>query len=120
MQSDQAFWELHDLIFKNQSSLHSGDIVEGIEKFGNSISVLDQRRFRACFDKQGSAKWVDSDIALAQRYKIEATPTVFVNNIRIDGVASSEQLRTLIHQLQKVESARVRHSKGIETGSKSN
>lgn len=119
-QSDQAFWILHDYIFKNQSDLHLADIVHEIEGFADSTSLLDGRKFRTCFEQRASEKLVDSDIALAQRYRIESTPTVFVNSIRINGVASSEQLHTLIHQLRKVEAARSESTKLGRVRSNSN
>ena len=60
---------------------------------------MDAAKFSKCVRGSAAAKQVDSDIALAQANEVNSSPTVFVNSLRLYGVASSEQLRTLIHQL---------------------
>jgi protein-disulfide isomerase len=54
--------------------------------------------------KQGLVR-IQKDEALAKANNISATPTVFVNGMRVDGAPSREHLLTLIQEALKEATA---------------
>ena len=99
VQSANAFWSAHDFLFQNQRRLNESSVVEELRQYLLSHSNIDDKKFDLCISNHQASNLIEADLKLAQEQEIESTPTVFVNAIRINGVATSEQLRTLIHQL---------------------
>lgn len=98
-QGNSAFWVVHDFLFNRQPFLNSDNLAAELQAYVDSTGTIDGRKFAACVQSHGSSAVIDADIAAARDASIEATPTVFVNTFRLNGVASVEQIRTLIHQL---------------------
>lgn len=105
-QSDEAFWILHDLLFQLQGQLRPDNISAEIEHYVGSVgaNLVDPAQLKVCIERGDSLKEVELDVALAGQIEVVSTPTVFVNSFRINGVASEEQLRTLIHQIRETTS----------------
>lgn len=74
------FWEMHDMIFANQSSLSEESFVEFAKNLG-----LDIAKFNA--DKAGSIvkEKIDKDTADAQGVGVNSTPTFFLNGEKVEG-----------------------------------
>lgn len=69
------FWEMHDLIFKNQDRLQTANFEDYAKEIG-----LDLRRFRAdVASKEVQAK-IDADRAEGKRIGVDSTPSIYVND----------------------------------------
>jgi protein-disulfide isomerase len=79
------FWELHDLIFENQSSL-SAEALRGMgEKAGLDMAKVDE-----CLLSGRAAKQVEDDLAKAQELGVRGTPAFYIDGRAYDG--SPEEL----------------------------
>jgi protein-disulfide isomerase len=72
------FWELHDLIFAQQSAL-SGD---NLKVWSKKVGLTDEQ-ITACATDKGLLEKVQEDIALGNKLAVNATPTVFLNGERV-------------------------------------
>ncbi len=74
--TQNKFWEMHDLLFQNQSSL-SADIYLKLAKDLN----LDLTKFQADF--VAAKDFVDKELAFGNSINIVATPTFFLNGVQL-------------------------------------
>ncbi|HYY58941.1 MAG TPA: thioredoxin domain-containing protein [Pyrinomonadaceae bacterium] len=81
------FFEYAAVLFKNQSALD----VASLKKYAAELG-LDQARFNAALDAGTYAAEVQKDVADGEEYAVEATPTIFVNGVRLRDL-SPEGLR---------------------------
>ena len=92
-QSAGAFWALGDFFFRQQESLTLASLQRTVLDVLPSLpSPLSAPEFRACLEGQRGESQVDRDIALADRLGVRATPTVFVNGVRLPPLRSADQL----------------------------
>jgi len=100
---DQSkFWEYHDAIF-------NAEVADGKEHNGNlnrdlflDIAEnigLNLGSFTSCLDSNKYAQKVADDYSGAQALGVKATPTVFVNNVKIEGALLFGQFQQVIEQL---------------------
>lgn len=87
------FWEMHDLLFANQSAVKREDLVEYATRMG-----LDLDRFRADLDSDRLKKIIEADLAEGQRLRVQGTPTYFVNGKKYSGTRSFDELKQLIQR----------------------
>lgn len=76
------FWEMHDMLFQEQSQLTIRDLKVKANRLG-----LDQRKFDECLDTGHFAGQVQADVREGDRVGVTGTPALFVNGISIDGGA---------------------------------
>ena len=76
------FWELHDVMFSNQSELEVADLKRHAGELG-----LDQASFDTCLDSGRFAASVSADLRLGQGVGVSSTPTVFLNGRAVMGAA---------------------------------
>jgi protein-disulfide isomerase len=97
------FWEMHDMLFENQTALEPGDIVGYAKSIG-----LDVTRFERDLEAGTFMKKVRDDFRNGVRSGVNGTPTFFVNGERYDGSWANEEgfIRALrLHNVD--DSARV-------------
>jgi len=68
------FWEMHDLLFRRQSSLGDAELVAYAGLLG-----LDEERFRADLEAQRGLPRIEADVRSGERSGVEGTPGIFVN-----------------------------------------
>jgi protein-disulfide isomerase len=68
------FWEMHDILFKNQKAMTRADV----EKYGEQLG-LDMAAFKAELDKQVNKAKVDADLAMGKQFGVRGTPSFFIN-----------------------------------------
>ncbi len=68
------FWEMHDLIFENYSTLNEEKFKEFAEKLG-----LNVKQFEADYNSTKYDKQIQEDIDIAKRVGVRGTPTLFMN-----------------------------------------
>lgn len=86
-----AFWEMHDLLFRHQDALRQSDLVRYAEELG-----LDVPRFQRELDERLGAARVASDVESADLSSVSGTPTFFINQRRHYGAYDVETLSVAI------------------------
>jgi protein-disulfide isomerase len=95
------FWEMHDLIFEGQNKLGSGTVdipLESLKSYAKEL-LLDTDAFNECIDSGKYADEVAADIQDAIRYGVSATPTFFINGLKIVGAQSYSTISSTIDSL---------------------
>jgi protein-disulfide isomerase len=77
---DEAFWEMHDLMFENQEALNDESLLAYAEAAG-----VDQTAVAADLAAGAAAGRVHRDFRSGVRSGVNGTPTFFVNGRRYDG-----------------------------------
>jgi protein-disulfide isomerase len=74
------FWEMHDVLFRNQGHLESADLRRYAERLG-----LDLARFESDFVDPAVAARVERDVESGERSGVDGTPSLFIDGIRYRG-----------------------------------
>jgi len=86
-----AFWAMHDLLFRHQDALTPRDLVGYAGELG-----LDVERFAADLRRHVGAARVASDLESADLSNVSGTPTFFVNGRRHYGAYDLDALSTVV------------------------
>lgn len=73
------FWEMHDLLFENQSSLEDEDLMQ----YANTLD-LDMTRFEEDMFSEEVDRYVHEDFINGVKNGVNGTPTFFINGRRHD------------------------------------
>jgi len=96
------FWEYHDLLFKSQSGENQGNFsTPRLESLAAELH-LDSVKFDQCLSNQTHVDVLNGDIRLANYYKLNGTPTYFVNGRQ---VTVSEDFHELFDAIDKAYSS---------------
>jgi protein-disulfide isomerase len=87
------FWQMHDLLFANQSALKREDLLANAKKLG-----LDLNRFTRDLDSDRLKKVIASDQAEGAKLDVNGTPTFFINGVSYSGARSYEDLKILVQK----------------------
>ena len=91
------FWEMHDLIFKNQSEwISKSSVTETITEFAKQLS-LDEERFAKDIDSDEIKTKINDSVAKGREIGISYTPTFFVNGVRIQNPKSYAEFTAIIN-----------------------
>jgi protein-disulfide isomerase len=74
------FWEMHDVLFRNQRHLESADLRGYAERLG-----LDLARFDSDLVDPAVAARIERDIESGERSGVDGTPGLFIDGIRYRG-----------------------------------
>jgi protein-disulfide isomerase len=74
------FWQMHEILFKNQQALDSASL----EKYAKEIG-LDVTKFKAAMDSHKFAAQVDADTKQGSSLGVQGTPASFLNGHFING-----------------------------------
>jgi protein-disulfide isomerase len=85
------FWEMRNLLFKNQSALTRPDLERHAQTIG-----LDLARFNADLDSPRYEEQLKADRALAVQFGLEGTPTFFINGRVLTGAKPYEDLKKIV------------------------
>lgn len=97
-----AFWEYHDLLFKNQGAENSGAFSSPrLESFAAQLH-LDGVKFDQCLGNQMHADVINGDIHLGDRYGINSTPSFFVNGRQVNINPKDTQFQELFDAIDKI------------------
>ena len=78
--SQGRFWEMHDLLFRNQKRLADLDITHLALQLG-----LEVYKFQADFERPSHLKRIREDVESGTESGVKGTPTFFINGCRYRG-----------------------------------
>jgi protein-disulfide isomerase len=98
LQSQDAFWEIHDFLYREQSQLTAGALSSRL--VGNLSGRLGPKisDYHACLAGRSADFLVDRDIALGRSLRVNSTPTVFMNGARLPALQTAEELIAYVRQ----------------------
>jgi len=83
-----AFWEMHDLLFKHQDALRPRDLISYARELG-----LDFERFTDDLREHTGSARVAEDVDSADLSGVSGTPTFFINGRRHYGAYDIDTLK---------------------------
>ena len=98
-----AFWEMHDVLFRHQDALTHANLLAYAEELG-----LDHERFLHDLDAGRGAARVASDVESADLSRVSGTPTFFINGRRHYGAYDVQTLSLAIRTARAQASVAVR------------
>ncbi|MGH9772507.1 MAG: thioredoxin domain-containing protein [Candidatus Acidiferrales bacterium] len=101
LQNADAFWSMHDQLFEHQADITAKNIHQKLLGFAKATKSLNLQEFQNCLDNQMSLGLVLRDLNLASDNHINATPTLFINGKRVQGVQDANELMQLIGEAAK-------------------
>ena len=92
-QAQGRFWEAHDKIFDRLSATTDIELIGAVLA---SNPMIDAGKLRAALADGTAAQLLLNDAADAQALKVRATPTFFIDGLRLEGVQDIATLARLI------------------------
>ncbi|MBX6365949.1 MAG: DsbA family protein [Gemmatimonadetes bacterium] len=91
------FWEYHDLLFGRQSewSASTSEPVGLFETYAGTVG-LDPAKFNACLESDQYAELVTANRQLGEQLGVDATPTIIINQEKVQNPLDYGVLRDLI------------------------
>jgi protein-disulfide isomerase len=79
------YWEMHDKLFENQTSLdNSSDYISDLKRYAADLK-LDTAKFNSCLDNGDTAAEISKDFNDGAAAGISGTPSFFINGQKIVG-----------------------------------
>ena len=92
------FWEYHDTLFTNWTGENVGDFTKDkLIKYASAID-LDMAEFESCISAEKHKGTVEQDKAQADADGVHATPTLFINGVKVEGAQPFNFLKDLIEK----------------------
>jgi protein-disulfide isomerase len=85
------FWQMHEILFKNQQALTGPDL----EKYAKEIG-LDMTKFKAAMDSHKFAAQVENDTKQGSSLGVEGTPAAFVNGVLVSGAQPVDAFKKIV------------------------
>ncbi len=98
LQGQKQFWNMHDLLFLNQDKFTIQDFNQQLAALAKNDSTLNIEALHDCLKDGSGELTVQRDLRLAERYHITATPTIFINGVRMLPFRTAEDLQGAIDQ----------------------
>ncbi len=90
------FWEMHDLLFKNQQDLTE----EAFNKYAQQLG-LNIDKFKADYKEAGQDALIDAETKAGQEAGVNGTPAFFVNGVLISGAQPVDAFKSVIDRWLK-------------------
>jgi protein-disulfide isomerase len=84
------FWEMHDLLFENQSewaNLSGKDLQDKFVKYAQNIQVADLQKFESDISNNVYLSKIEKDVTDGNALGINATPTMFLNGVKLSNLS---------------------------------
>jgi protein-disulfide isomerase len=92
------FWEYHDTLFANLTGENVGDFTKDkLIAYAKALD-LNMETFASCINEEKHKGTVDQDSAAAEANGVNATPTLFINGVKVEGAQPFPILKDLIEQ----------------------
>lgn len=90
------FWQMHDLLFENQDKWSDKDSPKDtFLEYAKALN-LDTNKFLKDFDSKEVKDKIESDYQSGVAAGVNATPTFFLNSVKLDNPRSYEELKKII------------------------
>lgn len=90
------FWPYHDRLFQFTETGRTNQFTpSGLERVARELG-LDTAAFQSCLRKHETRQEVQSDLSQGKRLGVEATPTFFINGVKLEGAYPYEEIRRLV------------------------
>jgi len=96
-QAQGKFWPYHDQLFFHQDQHEDADLMRYVKMVG-----LDETAFRTCYVNQTYKDKIQQSLGDGLQVGVQATPTFFFNDVKIQGALTREQLEFLIQRFLKM------------------
>lgn len=90
-QGSAAFGRMHDRLFERQEEWKGAADPLTLFRSYAAATHLDERRFASCYASEKAEARLRAANELADRLGVRATPTFFINGMRIEGALPAEQ-----------------------------
>jgi protein-disulfide isomerase len=90
-----GFWQMHDLILGHQGD--EGQARPALEQYASAVG-LDLGRFRAALDSGTHRAQVASDVQIAERAGLNATPGFVINGYRLVGAQPLSRFKKVVRR----------------------
>lgn len=98
-QGEEAFWRMHDRLYERQRAWRStGDPGPILHQLAADIAI-DGAHFASCYRQNRGAGRTRTANLVARTVVIRATPTFFVNGVRVQGALPADRFRLLFREL---------------------
>jgi protein-disulfide isomerase len=81
------FWEMHDVLFRNQLRLEPADLRRFADRLG-----LDLRRWESDVADPATAARIERDIETGLQSGVDGTPSLFIDGRRYEGPRDADSL----------------------------
>lgn len=98
---DEAYWQMHDLIFANQEAWAGNPNHVAALKSLAAEAGLEQESFDTCLDSGRYTAAVTADVSEGQNLGVNGTPTFFINGQRLVGAQPFSAFQQAIQQAQQ-------------------
>ncbi|MBU0598181.1 DsbA family protein [Patescibacteria group bacterium] len=85
------FWEMHDMMFANQTALG----VDNLKSYAKDLG-LSTSQFDSCLDDGKFAQKVEDDFNEGAAYGVQGTPATFVNGTMVSGAQPYENFQSAV------------------------
>lgn len=102
------FWAMHDLLFEKQREwLGRGSQQERMRAYAAEAG-LDPAAFDACWEEDRWSQRIAEQTAMARALEVRATPTFFINGVRVEGALSERDFRAVLEAAEREQAAHSR------------
>lgn len=105
LQSDTAFWKMNAYLFENQKTFTADNIRDNATAFALASTGVDKPQFQMCLDKKMAIGGVTQDTDLGNKNGVHATPTLFINGTKYEGMKDAAALRAILASIRKSQQA---------------
>ena len=90
------FWEFHDTLFTNWTGENVGDYTKDkLIQYAETLK-LDMNEFESCINNGKHESTVEQDASDAEAAGVRATPTFFINGVKVEGAQPFEIMKKYI------------------------
>lgn len=92
------YWEFHNRIYEVQAGENVGTYIpENLKKLAAGLG-LNAEQFNQCLDSHKTKSLVETSYDSAVGYGVEATPTIFINGKKLEGLPKYPTVKKLIEE----------------------
>lgn len=92
--SQGRFWAMHDALFAGQDSIG----VRGWTQYASAAGVPDSLAFHRCMEGNEGEAAIREDLAASTRLNVDGTPTILINQFRVNGTPPLDTLRAYVRR----------------------
>lgn len=97
-EGESAFWDYHDWIYANQSSINPENVDAKIQEYAKGKGMDGMQLGRCLDDKSAKSATAEVDASLSEGHmlQVSATPTLYLNGRKLEGAVDWQVLTQLI------------------------